>query len=1051
MANRVFEELRKWTALDDAELVKAMKNVGARDTGDKMRARARKLFALALETPGGLKVQTIDAFCTHILHLFPFEANVAARFTVLDEAQNAQLLEKMTNDVLLDAAGKPQSDPGRALEYAIGAAADVTFLDLIGKAIAERDLVEAWLESAGGLDGEGWNVSRALNIDVDDSDEKIAAEFFGKSHIPPSEWSAIAAVGASGKKTDRDQAERFTSLSSLAGARQIDRYIEIFCTKTAGKRENVFTGDIKSLHGGLRERLHEERDRVWALIERRRAVAARDRTMALVTIAKAVLDRFSAEKNRRGLLDFEDQIDKTHELLSRVSAAWVHYKLDRGIDHVLIDEAQDTSPKQWGIVRHLVAEFFAGKGASEQRRTIFAVGDEKQSIFSFQGAAPAEFESMRREFETLSGRSNQPFRHVRFDTSLRSGANVLAAVDIVFKPAEVYASLTRDAAGIPEHIALASAAPGEVEIWDTEKPLEDGGEKDPWNAPFDNLTGSKPAVRLADRIAKSVRNFMDEGQRPGGILVLVNRRGSLFEAIIRALKNANIPVAGADRLVLTEHIAVMDLLALADALLLPQDDLALATILKSPLFGFDEDDIFALAHDRGVKSLRSMLGQKSTGHKKFAEAVERLNDLSQRARKDLPFAFYARLLGAEHGRERFIARLGHETSDALDEFLSLALEYERDEAPSLQGFVDWMRAAKSEIKRDMEMDRDEVRVMTVHGAKGLEAPIVFLADTTTRPEGHHPPPLLPLPAQTGAAPLIWAKSEKEDVGPMNNARLAARFETRHEYRRLLYVAMTRAAEKLIVCGIEAKKRPHGCWYDLVLQGLRDQPGFSEHEADGVTVWRYRKVEPSGKQAHTASEPGAPVAKPAWLRQSIAPESRVSVLTPSSAADTQDQLRGPATVASRAARLRGTIVHRLLQSLPDIPAAHRIEAAEAFLSRAGPELPADDREKIVQQVMRVLDNPLFTELFGPGSRAEVPIVGWAESGGKKIRVPGQVDRLAVTHNFVLIGDFKTNRQPQRRIRGRTRGLRPPARALPRRAPPVIPGQACPRGFDLDRSP
>ncbi len=625
-----------------------------------------------------------------------------------------------------------------------------------------------------------------------------------------------------------------------------------------------------------------------------------------------------------------------------------------------------------------------------------------------------------------------------FDTSLRSGANVLAAVDIVFKPAEVYGSLTRDAAGIPEHIALASAAPGEVEIWDTEKPLEDGGEKDPWNAPFDNLTGSKPAVRLADRIAKSVRKFMDEGQRPGGILVLVNRRGSLFEAIIRALKNANVPVAGADRLVLTEHIAVMDLLALADALLLPQDDLALATILKSPLFGFDEDDIFALAHDRGVKSLLSVLGQKSTGNKKFAEAVARLNDLSQRARKDSPFAFYARLLGAEHGRERFIARLGHETSDALDEFLGLALEYERDEAPSLQGFVDWMRAAKSEIKRDMEMDRDEVRVMTVHGAKGLEAPIVFLADTTTRPEGHHPPPLLPLPAQTGAAPLIWAKAEKEDVGPMNAARLAARVEIRNEYRRLLYVAMTRAAEKLIVCGIEAQRRPDGCWYDLVLQGLRDQPGFGEHEADGVTLWRYRKVEPSGKPANTASEPRTSIAKPAWLRQSLPTEPRVSVLTPSSATDIQDQLRTPVAAAGRAARLRGTIVHRLLQSLPDISAGRRIKAAEEYLSRAGAELPGDDRKTLVDQVMHVLEESAVHRIVRsrqPRGNTNCRAAETQRQNRARFR-PGRPPR----GNAKLRPDWRFQNEPAAAApnRGRARGLRPPARALPRRARPVIPG-------------
>src|SRR6185437_14582034 len=850
--------------------------------------------------------------------------------------------------------------------------------------------------------------------------EKISAAFFGESLIPQSEWSAIAAIGAAGKKTDRDQSERFVTLPGLAGAAQIDRYIEIFCTKTAGKRDNVFTSDIKRLHGKLCERLHQERDRVWRLIERRRAVAARDRTIALVTIAKAVLDRFRAEKDRRGLLDFEDQIDKTHELLARVSAAWVHYKLDRGIDHVLIDEAQDTSPKQWGIVRHLVAEFFAGKGASERKRTIFAVGDEKQSIFSFQGAAPAEFENMRREFETLSVRSNREFRHVRFDTSLRSGANVLSAVDIVFKPTEIAASLTQDSAGIPEHMALASAALGVVETWDTEKPLDDGGEKDPWNAPFDKLTGSKPAVRLAERIAKAARGLMEAGRRPGDIMVLVNRRGALFEAIIRALKNANVPVAGADRLVLTEHIAVMDLLALADALLLPQDDLALATALKIPLFGFDDDDIFALAYNRGKHSLRAALNQKSSGDNRFGQARARLDVLSARARIASPFAFYAQLLGAEHGRERFFARLGREASDALDEYLNLALEYERNEAPTLQGFVNWMRAAKSEIKRDMEMARDEVRVMTVHGAKGLEAPVVFLADTTTRPEGYHPPPLLSLPAQTGAAPLIWAKGEKEDVGPMINARLAARVQTRNEYRRLLYVAMTRAAEQLIVCGIEARKRPDGCWYDLVLQALHDQPGFREHEADGLKLWRYRKVEPAGTPEPVQEEPAPSANIAGWLKQPVAIESRMRVLAPSSGAEGRNRPRAPWSDASRTARRRGIIVHRLLQSLPEIPAAHRVKAMQNFLARQSGIDPTE-QSLLGKQVMLVLEDSRFCDFFESGSRAEVPIVGRLRQGSKAELVSGQVDRMRVTDDAILIADFKNGQNRPERIEAYTRQL------------------------------
>src|SRR5665213_1720554 len=978
MANRVFDELRSWTALDDEKLIEAMRNVGARDTGEKMRARARKLFALALETPGGLKVQTIHAFCTHILHLFLFEANVAARFSVLDEEHETQLLDRMTNEVLLEAAADPESGIGRALGYAITAVADVTFRELIGKTIDERDAVEAWLLSAGGLPGAAAQLSRALDLAPAESEDTIAAEFFGNSTIAPSEWSSIAAIGAASKKsTDRDQSGRFAALAAMSGPQQIDRYIEIFCTKTSGKRASVFTNEIKDIHGDLCERLHQERDRIWALIERRRALAARQRTVALVTIAKAVLDRFRAEKDRRGLLDFEDQIDKTHALLSRISAAWVHYKLDRGIDHVLIDEAQDTSPKQWGIIRHLVAEFFAGQGAAERKRTIFAVGDEKQSIFSFQGAAPAEFESMRREFEQLAGSAEQDFRHVRFDTSLRSGENVLGAVDIVFRPQGIAVSLTQDVAGIPEHIALESAAPGEVDIWDTEKPLAEGGETDPWNAPFDMLSGSKPVVRLADRIARSVRWQIAGGRKPGEVLVLVNRRGAQFEAVIRALKNARIAVAGADRLVLTDHIAVMDLLVLADSLLLPQDDLALATALKSPLFGFDDDDIFALAYDRGKQSLRDALAQKSADNTKFAEASARLDTLALRARTAAPFAFYAHLLGAERGRQRFLARLGHEAADALDEFLTLALDYERSETPTLQGFVDWLRAAKSEVKRDMEIVRNEVRVMTVHGAKGLEAPIVYLADTTTKPEGHHPPPLLALPAQTTAPPLIWVRGEKDDAGPMNEARLAARARARDEYRRLLYVAMTRAAERLIVCGVEGdRKMADGCWYQLVRDALEPHAlSIPADDGDG-TVLRYRKTaaEAPAETPEPTTHPnkGAAPAMPTpdWLTRDAAPDPLPEqTVTPSTAFD--DAAAPIAGGAGRAgALLRGALTHRLLQSLPGIPAPRRAVAAEKFLARAGKMLPADDRSVLAERALALLTSAQFGALFGPNSQAEV---------------------------------------------------------------------------------
>ena len=246
----------------------------------------------------------------------------------------------------------------------------------------------------------------------------------------------------------------------------------------------------------------------------------------------------------------------------------------------------------------------------------------------------------------------------------------------------------------------------------------------------------------------------------GDVLVLVRQRGPLFEAIIRALKNAGVAVAGADRLILTEHIAVMDLLALADALLLPHDDLALATVLKSPLFGFSTRTLFGLAWKRDGIAARGVAGE-GRRRARVADAAERLDRLAQAARRETPFAFYARVLGPKTARKRFLGAARPEATDALDEFLNIALDYERRDTPSLQGFVAWLRSAQREVKRDMEISRDEVRVMTVHGAKGLEAPIVILADTMTPPTG----------AATAAArlraaggrPLIWPGRKDDDV------------------------------------------------------------------------------------------------------------------------------------------------------------------------------------------------------------------------------------------------------------------------------------------------
>jgi ATP-dependent helicase/nuclease subunit A len=412
--------------------------------------------------------------------------------------------------------------------------------------------------------------------------------------------------------------------------------------------------------------------------------------------------------------------------------------------------------------------------------------------------------------------------------------------------------------------------------------------------------------------------------------------------------------------------------------------------------------------------LRAALRAKAAECDLFAQANARLDALAQEARRITPFMFYAQLLGAGGARQKFLARLGAEANDALDEFLSLALDYERRQTPSLQGFLAWLRDARAEVKRDMEIARDEVRVMTVHGAKGLEAPVVILADTMTPPAGPRPPRILKL----GGGAVIWAGRKDDDVDSVARARAAALGEAEDEYRRLLYVAMTRAADRLIICGADGvRARPKGCWYDLIRSAL--DPLLVEEEDNGDKVLRYRKdaaepLLPLRASLTAPAQDGAPDrAVPTWLHQAAPAQApRPAPLSPSAAFDEAIGRLADreATAAERQSALaRGRLIHRLLQSLPDIPQERRGDAAERYLAKAGAGLSGEQRAAILHKVSAVLEDEKFAALFAPGSRAEVPIVGRIiRAGAEPILVSGQVDRLAVTAAALLIADYKSDR-------------------------------------------
>jgi ATP-dependent helicase/nuclease subunit A len=1027
MAERIFSTLGHWVRLEDDWLDAAIREVGIAHPNAPLRSRARKLFASALETPGGLKVQTIHALCTRLLQQFPFEANVPARFAVLDERDQNDMMERANLNVFLEAARQPESAIGRALLTAMASAADVTFKDVVREACLSRAQFMAFTDEAGSAAAAVAQMSAALGVSASERIDDVEREILDGPVLPRQRWTEIANTLEAGSKTDAEQAGRLREAALASGSEQVDKYLAVFLTDEKMPRKALLTRRFADNNPSLAQLFEAEGIRLSPLIEQRRAVTTRDRTEALIHIATSAAMNYRREKQERGLLDYDDLIDKTLVMLKRVSPSWVHYKLDRGVDHVLIDEAQDTSPRQWDIVEHIISEFTAGAGARDGLvRTVFAVGDEKQSIFSFQGAAPREFDLRRRRLQRKFCDAGLRFDQVAFTYSFRSGEAILKSVDHTFREQAIYRSIHSVDIGYPIHHSLSDAGPSLIEVWKLEE-AEDRSDIEGWRAPFDGVSVTSPEVKLARRIQAEIKRLIASGaqtgskgnRRPlryGDVLVLVRRRGNIFDAVIQALKHAGIPVAGADRLKLTEHIAIIDLMNLADALLLPQDDLALAVALKSPLFGLEDDDLLTLAWAR-KGSLRNALEQQATSPR-FKNALTRLQQCEQRFAHMTPFAFYAWLLGGDGGRARILRRLGHEANDALDEFLELALSHERKAPASLQGFLAWLRAADTEVKRDMEISRDEVRVMTVHGAKGLEASVVFLVDTTSSPSDTQRLRLIHLRPGNGGPVVVWAGKKVDDPPQVASARAAMLCESEDEYRRLLYVAMTRAADRLIVAGckpgnVNAIRKL--CWYDLIETGLKAS-GLQEEtvQTSHGPVQRFLQGEEADHGAVAAVARAAiPSSKlPGWLRTPLGPQSaadgrvRPSASIPGRAASSGE------SHAQRARALeRGTLVHRLLQSLPEIAAERRGDAALAYLARAAANLSPAEREQLASSVLTLMADQRFVAVFAEGSRAEVAMIGRLVLPGRsQALVSGQIDRLVVTKTEVLIVDFKTNHAP-----------------------------------------
>jgi ATP-dependent helicase/nuclease subunit A len=1028
MANRIGARLAAWVRLKNSDLAADLLALGENNDSATLKI-ARQLFARVLDCPGGLRIQTIHAFAQSLLAAFPAEAGIVPGFQPIEGRAEQELVRRTLADLMADAEAGGNSgliDDVQCLSRRLGETGAVEYL----QACARR--AEA-LDKLGPPERIEPLVRKLLNLPDGSIDEYLASRCADDGFdcdllraVADANRSWGTATGAKvvaciEKWLALGSAERALALPDLASI--------VFTAK----------GELKQVQKGQRSAdpaydQHAERlgQKIGELLQVQRASKLASEMAAGLRAGQAFAAAYTRAKRGAGVADFNDLIDWARQLLEKPGMGdWVRYKLDRQVDHVLVDEAQDSNAAQWDIIGATVEEYFSGSSEAEERhRTLFMVGDLKQAIYGFQGSNPERFREAREEFkrraedlidaEIGSGMQAQrarEFRDLSITASFRSAQPILDVVDATI--ATVGHEALALAAPPPPHRAHHSDRPGQVELWEPFEPEFDDEDGEEGEERWVSLRARRYADALAERIHELVEQapFLPSTGRPltpGDILVLVRSRSELASLIVARLFSARVPVAGVDRLHLHEPLAVQDLLAACRFALQPGDDLSLGCLLVSPLIGWDQQQLFDLARGRKGSLWRS-LRQKAGESEAFRAAHDALGELLRIADFSPPSRFLETILsGPMQGRRRFYGRLGMAARDAIDELINSALEFERNETASLEHFLAWFSRGTVDVQRDPGRPGNEVRVMTVHGAKGLEAPVVILADATGDPArlGRTPLTLDFAISGAGVAPLLRPKKE-ERCPPFDAQIVAEEKRDLEEHMRLLYVALTRAADRLVISGVAPKPksdgseaRPSNSWHLIVERALQSLDAGPVDQHKWGTGLAYGSPAPArGGRPATPALPPAVV--PGWAREPAPPEARPPRPLAPSAIAGDDESAAPPSEAMRAAALRGTWIHQLLERLPAVAPDKRADAARRWLQRSAGVGEAAVRDEIVAQVCSLLADPRFSRLFGADSLGEAPLAATLPDGRV---IAGTVDRLLIERDAVSVIDFKTGRVP-----------------------------------------
>ena len=1013
MEERLRSRLLSWTTMPDASLRKDLKNLANKLKTPDHSVKARQLYDQTLQIEERPRFHTIHSFCESLIRRFPEEAGVDAYFTVLDEGSSTALLNSARDSVLHRVQQGPQSKLKEAINCVSKYTDSEGFSTLLAFLISHRSRLTRLI-----ADNNSREISRKLckklNLQDRVSRVTILNTVCKNSSIDAKGLHRSINSLRNGTKTDKKRAKTILEWLAAPQNKRVDgfeKYCTAFITLSHQPIKRLVSNVVDSNFPTVRPVLETEQNRVLQVATMLKRTTIIDCTTALLELTKEILAQFGHDKASLNCLDYDDLIVKARETLHASKASsWVLYRVDNSIDHVLVDEAQDTSPEQWEIIQAIVAEFFVGVGPRSLSRTVFAVGDYKQSIYSFQRADPDAFREMRQHFSSQAMSVSAPWSDINLQLSFRSAAPILQAVDSVFQNKSTKSNRIEDK-GRPDtkHHCWRSQAPGLVELWPVIKP-EKQRQRSKWDLPI-RLSGQRSSRRqLARLVAEKIRTLLSDGSgphlgcfQPNEIMILVRRRGPFVTDLLSELQERKIPVAGIDQIILTDNLAVMDLLSLGHFILNTNDDLSLAEVLKSPLCNFDDNDLFDIAYKRDG-SLWSSLCQSDSTKAPFKQAKLFLQTLLKKITVLTPYELFADLLIAEGGRQLFVSRMGRESIDPLDEFLNKAIEYESKHTASLEGFIHWVENSHSTVRREAaQADDESVRILTIHGAKGLEAPVVFLPDTVQKPH------------QT--LPILWPNSEVyplwvptvDLLDPLTqNWNALKKKKDQEEYERLLYVAMTRAKDQLYICGwSETPNVQDDCWHTMVSLHLRENcedayqmfPDGDQHDKTARITRIANFPLTSAIQTGPSHSSSDSTLLPSWA-------SPISTNSTTISDPRVRSIINPSSLSHITETRTGKLIAYLVDFMGDTAATDREPAAERFIASLSGEISFDLRQIIKNSSLKILASPRLAFLFENKSRGCLPISGNVKKGGQNSLIYSSIDRLIFRDSFIILVTFLT---------------------------------------------